>query len=1025
MIPALDTNDPHQGQATTLAPNINNPHSPISESVCNTEPKTQATEPETHTIQQPLLESPLRQPVPDPYEYPNISKQYDQRAPGIKPIAADLHNLPDYYQSHIGASYSGGLQIGIEPNLTYSPRPPNYPHPDVNTAYSIALQNSQALKDRSNRSERSKVSKASSITSLKIQLAADAAAARVEREFVQERAEQDELDAKAEADFLRQKADFIQAQVKRDALRKQQELDMIDRKNQAQRKVIDEMEEEMFSQGSTMTSEIPEITQEGKTEAYLTDIASNMPPLSIDTNPLYTPDFNQDTITDTAHTYLYQSLHPRIPPVPNTKPQAPVYRTPKHTHLPAVVPTASKLEPAIPLSDTTTARLQFPVHTRFPTAAVKTKTQPINHRLLDRPPSYKEPVNHTTVEEDYPCEVRPKPKSSTANPDSQTPRLRTYQHPTRVHKETQQIKTLKANIETPRDYYHRTEEISAPPLSPRRQVIHSGLHTTEVSSSYNTSLQSNSDIKAVCDQMALSRLPIMEPQIFTGHEPLVFPVWKMSFDTLIDHKALTPAERLHFLSRYVGGPAKEAIQGFFPLSPALAYENSYQLLIKRYGDQYKLATSYRQKLKTWSKIGSSDGPGLRSLVDFLRQCRTAMMCFQSLSILDDESENAEICRKLPAWLSRNWTRKVAIYRSETGEFPPFSDFVDFLALEDDIANDPYTQTLQKDNIGNVKNTENRSGAFATESSPNGSAFGGCPLCKKRHPLNSCDDFKKISLQERQKFIRKFGLCYGCLNRGHLIKACRNRQTCGVCRGNHPTVMHREAQPELAGNATVSASSCAGHNNTNRTLRKSAMIVPVVLTHQDNPKREVITYAMLDTQSDTSFITEEMADALGLEGKETRLILSTMTTRGKTVSCRRFDRLEVKGVYRDQNIPLPTVYSRQSIPANRQHIPNVGMIDEWPHLEPLRNRLMPVTDNQIGLLIGYDCQRALAPREVLRAPGTSDGPFGMLTDLGWGIVGVIGYSADFQTDQIGLSCRILAMPVTGSQIVVPSPLGLKK
>ena len=70
-------------------------------------------------------------------------------------------------------------------------------------------------------------------------------------------------------------------------------------------------------------------------------------------------------------------------------------------------------------------------------------------------------------------------------------------------------------------------------------------------------------IRAVCEQMSLSRLPIMEPQVFTGQDPLQFPVWKASFDALVHYKAITDAERLHFLSRYVGGEAKRAIQGFF------------------------------------------------------------------------------------------------------------------------------------------------------------------------------------------------------------------------------------------------------------------------------------------------------------------------------------------------------------------------------------------------------------------------------------------------------------------------------
>ena len=49
-------------------------------------------------------------------------------------------------------------------------------------------------------------------------------------------------------------------------------------------------------------------------------------------------------------------------------------------------------------------------------------------------------------------------------------------------------------------------------------------------------------------------------------------------------------------------------------------------------------------------------------------------------------------------------------------------------------------------------------------------------------------------------------------------------------------------------------------------------------------------------------------------------------------------------------------------------------------------LPPKQQCDIGLLIGYDCPRALTPRQVV--PSESDGPFAVLTDLGWSIVGLM-------------------------------------
>ena len=526
-------------------------------------------------------------------------------------------------------------------------------------------------------------------------------------------------------------------------------------------------------------------------------------------------------------------------------------------------------------------------------------------------------------------------------------------------------------------------------------------------------------IETVCAQMALSRLPILEPQVFTGQDPLLFPVWKISFDTLVHHKAINDNEKLHFLSRYVGGEARKAIQGFFLLSTG-AYRKSYETLVNRYGDQFKIANSFRQRLKAWTRIGSTDSSALREFIDFLHQCETAMVSLPALAVLNDEYENTEIVRKLPSWLSRKWVAIVASHRVVEGYFPTFKTFVEFLSLEDQVANDPMALTLQGDSGRDNRKSTGRGGSFTVGGSQAprppapGRDFGACSFCENNHSIHNCDLFKRKSFVERQEIIRECRLCFGCLNRGHMLRDCRNPIRCTICRGPHPPVMHKE--PDMT---TTSATTYVGHNSNRGPMRKSSMIVPVFISDCDDPDREVLTYAMLDTQSDTSFVTEKTAIALDIKGKETRLLLSTMTSSGRPVTCRRYRGLRVRGVRSQEYVSLPALFSRNFIPANRDHIPRIDMVNEWPHLEKIKDFLAPEMECEIGLLLGYDCPKALEPSKIIRAPKGKNGPFGMETVLGWGIVGIISYSANFQTDSVGLSHRILAVPDTGSHIITPT------
>ncbi|CAC5386010.1 unnamed protein product [Mytilus coruscus] len=167
-----------------------------------------------------------------------------------------------------------------------------------------------------------------------------------------------------------------------------------------------------------------------------------------------------------------------------------------------------------------------------------------------------------------------------------------------------------------------------------------------------------------------------------------------------------------------------------------------------------------------------------------------------------------------------------------------------------------------------------------------------------------------------------------------------------------------------------------------------MIVPVYLSHTDNQQHEILVYALLDTQSDTTFILDNTRQTLGLSGAEVKLSLSTMHSQNSIVDSCKIDGLIVGAYDRnsDPKIPLPSTFTRNVLPANRAHIPTGDMARSWPQLEKIANRLMPVSDYEFGLLIGYNCARALTPREVI--PTTDDGPYAQRTDLGWGIVGVV-------------------------------------
>ena len=330
-------------------------------------------------------------------------------------------------------------------------------------------------------------------------------------------------------------------------------------------------------------------------------------------------------------------------------------------------------------------------------------------------------------------------------------------------------------------------------------------------------------LETVCSQLAASRLPVAQPEIFDGRDPLAFPIWKLAFDALINHQMANDVDKLNLLNYYLGGEAKAEIRGYLMSPPSQAYKEAMSLLVDRYGNNFKITGAFQDRLKSWPKISGMDVTGLRKFIDFLKQCKTAKFSYPALRVLDDEATNSELLKKLPTWLARQWARKVSAHREATGEFPPFSNFVEFLIIEDKIANDPISLGLQKAEItkerrrGTTFAYESKNFSFASDShktTPNGGDFGTCTYCREEHPIEICRKFGAEPYEAKLRFIRENRLCFACLIKGHVSRECRSRRVCQICQGSHPTSMHREDSPPegVTGNSNFADTGSIGYSH---------------------------------------------------------------------------------------------------------------------------------------------------------------------------------------------------------------------
>ena len=198
-----------------------------------------------------------------------------------------------------------------------------------------------------------------------------------------------------------------------------------------------------------------------------------------------------------------------------------------------------------------------------------------------------------------------------------------------------------------------------------------------------------------------------------------------------------------------------------------------------------------------------------------------------------------------------------------------------------------------------------------------------------------------------------------------------------------------------------------------------MILPVWLSHEKSPK-ETLVYAILDNQSDTSFILKNTSDNLNLPSTKVNLMLSTMLAENQMIQSDKIKGLSVRGFYNNELIKLPEVYTRGIMPGNRSHIPTPEMANKWPHLQSISSKIPQIQNADIALLLGLNVRKVLEPLEVISSK--SHGPFGQRSILGWGIIGTMeGTSSDLK----GVShCVVAQAPADSTEYVSKSQIVLR-
>ena len=521
-----------------------------------------------------------------------------------------------------------------------------------------------------------------------------------------------------------------------------------------------------------------------------------------------------------------------------------------------------------------------------------------------------------------------------------------------------------------------------------------------------------------------------------------YDYWKTAFMVCVDQSNSCFAEKMIRLENCLSGEAFELIRGLGYTEAA--YREALFTLEQHFGGERRSITRHLDALRNMSPMTSGSTTELKKLSNLIRvatvslrendreselgdgmlhstaksKLNKVLLTFYKRWILDKEKQ--ENLMTLQEWL----IREIRI-RSEAEEDAGFIDHHNQGRRSSDNSR---TQTES------FRGGPERRFAVVTEEPAVENDRKKCPLGDGLHNVENCKKFKMLKIKERWDMWKKKGLCYRCLSSKHTAKTCsippgRECGTNGCIKTHHP-LLHYESKQQTIESAQnqegVALSLDADHDNdtevdndetgedfptvvqngTTNNLQSDCKValrtIPAFVFGKKNKKLKI--NIMLDDGSTGSYIDEDLAVELGLEGK--LLPLHTEMLGGyKDVSDSIRTEVEIESL--DGNFRSRiSCWAKKNVTGRLQSVNWLREKHKWIHLKdiPFQEIAKP---EKVDMLIGNDFPELHRSLQEVHA---GNGPVARLTPLGWTCVGPVSNTSSLAESNNFIQTLTLHAPI---------------
>jgi hypothetical protein len=298
---------------------------------------------------------------------------------------------------------------------------------------------------------------------------------------------------------------------------------------------------------------------------------------------------------------------------------------------------------------------------------------------------------------------------------------------------------------------------------------------------------------------------------------------------------------------------------------------------------------------------------------------------------------------------REWA-KAAEYIIHERREPSFRHLIEFLERSLSTATNMYGQLASRSSRMTNKHEDvfgYRSGIHRSRVNAVISKDVTCPICSSPHSLSSCGEFQAKTQEQKFSTLMEHKLCFNCFKHNHRAGECRAPHRCDRpgCGKRHHELLHIDRNPNASTSFTANI-----HSHATQSPSAFLGFIPVRLI---GPKGAVVCYAFLDSGSDTTLVSRDLATRIGLRGTATELTISSITgtsTRSTTSVC-----FSIESINQDYRADVDAAHVVDQLPVNDANLPSEALLQRYPHLRDVRLTYLP--SGKVSILIGTNVPEA--------------------------------------------------------------------